>query len=152
MISRATGTLFHASAVDIGGQGVLILGQAGAGKSTLALELLSRGAALVADDQTRVLPGDPPRLCPPQTTAGLIEARGVGLLHLPCIAESPVALIVDLDRHSDQRLPAPRTLDLLGSQVDAIFGKGLPTLAATVIMTLKGRWVDPDTHPAAGTS
>lgn len=40
----------HACAVEIGGRAVLIAGAAGAGKSTLAAELIARGARFVADD------------------------------------------------------------------------------------------------------
>ena len=41
---------FHASAVEIDSQAVLCLGSSGAGKSSVALHLADRGAALVADD------------------------------------------------------------------------------------------------------
>ena len=41
--------LVHATALDIAGLGVLILGTSGAGKSDLALRLILDGALLVAD-------------------------------------------------------------------------------------------------------
>ena len=44
----------HARCVAIGGQGVLILGDSGAGKSDLALRLIDGGARLVADDRTEL--------------------------------------------------------------------------------------------------
>ena len=44
----------HASAVALGPVGLLIMGASGSGKSSLALELMARGAKLVADDQVVV--------------------------------------------------------------------------------------------------
>lgn len=46
----------HASAVALGPRGLLILGAAGAGKTTLALALVALGAELVADDRVLVSP------------------------------------------------------------------------------------------------
>lgn len=42
----------HGSAVELAGQGILILGPSGAGKSSLARDLIVLGANLIADDQT----------------------------------------------------------------------------------------------------
>ncbi|MFM5886059.1 MAG: HPr kinase/phosphorylase, partial [Novosphingobium sp.] len=42
--------LHQATAVAIGGRGVLIEGAPGSGKSSLALALIDRGAALIGDD------------------------------------------------------------------------------------------------------
>ena len=44
----------HASCVAIGGKGVLLLGDSGAGKSDLALRLIDEGARLVADDRAEL--------------------------------------------------------------------------------------------------
>ncbi len=56
---------FHASAVSVGGRGVVMLGNKGAGKSTTAATLLAAGHPLVADDIV-ALDDDPhvPRLIP----------------------------------------------------------------------------------------
>jgi hypothetical protein len=51
LVAHADGHLaLHASAVSIGGRSIAFLGAKGAGKSTLALALVRRGARLVADD------------------------------------------------------------------------------------------------------
>ena len=42
--------MVHGSAVAIDGNGVLLLGPAGSGKSDLALRLIDRGAKLICDD------------------------------------------------------------------------------------------------------
>jgi len=63
----------HASCVEIGGQGVLIRGGSGAGKTSLLVELVNRGARFVADDSV-VLTRDSDRLWAesPKATEGLI--------------------------------------------------------------------------------
>ncbi len=84
------------------GDGVLLLGPPGAGKSDLALRLLARGFALVADDRVEVAGG-----CAraPAALAGLLEVRGLGILRLPH-AEARLALAVEL-RDEAERLPTP---------------------------------------------
>ncbi|RMD94668.1 MAG: hypothetical protein D6811_02350, partial [Alphaproteobacteria bacterium] len=91
-------TILHASAVGLEGRGVLILGASGAGKSSLALELMARGAALVADDRVWLTRrGTAVILTPPAAIAGRIEARGVGLLGAAW-RPAELAVAVDLDR------------------------------------------------------
>lgn len=95
----------HASCVAIGGRAVLIGGRSGSGKSDLALRLIERGAVLVSDDYTLVRRVEGRLLAsPPETIAGRIEMRGIGILHFPSESDVPVALYVDLDS-SPQRLP-----------------------------------------------
>lgn len=89
--------ILHASCVCHAGQGLLILGPSGAGKSALALQMLALGAALVADDQCKLRAVQGRLLAsPPAPLAGLIEARGIGLLRLPYIAPAPIIAAVDL--------------------------------------------------------
>lgn len=72
----------HASTVVLDGKAWLIAGNAGAGKSTLAAELLSAGAQLLADDLTPLLPGPQPLVwrgrpamrLHPETCAGVIQS------------------------------------------------------------------------------
>ena len=91
--------------VSIGGRGVLIEGEPGSGKSSLALALIDRGAVLVGDDgvalETR---GDRLWALPPPNIGGLIEVRNLGLVPLPA-GPAPLALVVWLDR------AAPRFID-----------------------------------------
>ncbi|MGF7147546.1 serine kinase of HPr protein (carbohydrate metabolism regulator) [Sphingomonas zeicaulis] len=92
----ATETL-HASCVAIGGHAVLIEGLSGTGKSDLALRLIDRGAALVSDDYTivrRTAAGL--RAFAPETIAGSIEVRGIGIVAMAHVEDVPVALIVGL--------------------------------------------------------
>ena len=111
--------LVHATAVAIDGEAILLRGPSGAGKSDLALRLIDAGAELVADDQTllrRV--GERVAASAPETIAGLLEVRGIGVVRLCCVAEAPLALIADLVLPGDvERLPKARLETVLGVAV-----------------------------------
>lgn len=139
----------HASAVAIGSAGLLIRGRTGAGKSTLALALIARGAELVADDRVLVRPGatpaDRPVLAPPPPIAGLVEAHGIGLIRMAFRATVPLALIADLDHPPPCRLPACKTQRLQGCDVPLLMCRDLAGLADTLFVLLgHGELLDPD--------
>jgi HPr kinase/phosphorylase len=111
-----TAEILHATSLAVDGRGLLILGPSGSGKSALALQLVSRGAALVADDRTRVERVEERLVasCPNPDLAGLIEARGVGVLRAPTLALATVALVADLGQTETDRLPPYRSVTILG--------------------------------------
>jgi RNase adaptor protein for sRNA GlmZ degradation len=107
--------LQHATAVAFDGTAVLLRGPSGAGKSDLALRLIDRGWLLVSDDQTLLCKKDG-RLyaSAPDTIAGKIEVRGLGLRDVPSLPEAPVAMLVDLvSAEQIERLPEPQNENLL---------------------------------------
>lgn len=76
--------IIHGVMMDVHGTGVLITGDASVGKSELALELISRGHILVADDApefTRIAPGTIECECPP-LLRDFLEVRGLGILNI----------------------------------------------------------------------
>jgi len=90
----------HGTAVAINGKGVLLLGDAGAGKSDLALRLIDRGARLVADDRVDLVhEGGRIVMSAPGAIAGLLEVRGLGIFRLEPAAPAPLALAVRLVAH-----------------------------------------------------
>jgi HPr kinase/phosphorylase len=103
----------HGSCVARDGDGILLVGPSGSGKSDLALRLLSRGFELVADDQVDIADGI--ASCPAEL-AGLLEVRGIGIVRLPRRSQARVALIVELDGRAD-RMPQPRQHPELGLPV-----------------------------------
>ncbi|HEX8307349.1 MAG TPA: HPr kinase/phosphatase C-terminal domain-containing protein [Allosphingosinicella sp.] len=110
----------HASCVSIAGRGVLLGGRSGAGKSDLALRLIDRGAELVSDDYTELRRvGDTVLAQAPETIAGKIEVRGVGLVELAESAGVPICLCVDLDS-IPERLPEPAAVRLAGIEIPAV--------------------------------
>ena len=115
---------YHASAVAFGpGRGVLILGPSGAGKSRLALALLGEGAQLVADDQVILSALDGALFArPPRPIEGMIEARGLGLMHLTFRRLARVVLVVDLGLPAGPRLPEPATRAIAGVTLPCLRG------------------------------
>ena len=94
-------------------------GLPGPGKSDLALRLIETGARLVADDQTALVRrGKSVIASAPASIAGLIEARGVGIVKLgrdQLVARAPVILLVDLaPPERIERLPETKQESLLG--------------------------------------
>lgn len=97
----------------------LLRGPSGAGKSDLALRLIEGGGRLVADDQTELVrKGKSVIASPPVRIAGLIEARGIGIVKLArdqLVARAPVVLLVDLaSAERVERLPQQARERLLG--------------------------------------
>ncbi len=105
----------HASCVAIGGRAVLIEGRSGSGKSDLALRLIDRGAVLVSDDQVIVRRDGSRALAnPPETIAGKLEVRGLGIVALPIERDVPLGLIVSLGEADVERMPAETTRTVAG--------------------------------------
>lgn len=116
----ATTSTLHGVLMDVLGVGVLVTGESGVGKSELALELVSRGHGLVADDVVelrRIAPETLEGSCP-LLLRDFLEVRGLGVLNIRTIfGETAVRrrknmkLIVDLqkfnaaDGDSSERLP-----------------------------------------------
>ena len=108
--------LVHAATVDIAGIGALILGAPGAGKSDLALRLMADGALLVADDQTLVqVRGDELWASAPEKIAGLVEARGIGIVPAAIKRATRLRLAVQLS-DATERMPERRTWSLPGAE------------------------------------
>jgi serine kinase of HPr protein (carbohydrate metabolism regulator) len=114
--------LLHGTCVALRGRGILLRGPSGAGKSDLALRLLDEGAELVADDQVSVDIEDGVLIAePPETIAGKLEVRGLGIVDLDYAALVPLALIVDLvDDAKVERLPEPEWEVIEGVEVPVI--------------------------------
>jgi HPr kinase/phosphorylase len=72
----------HGVLVEVNGEGILILGESGVGKSETALEIVKRGHRLIADDQVEVRRVSETTLLgrAPDIIRHLIEIRGIGIL------------------------------------------------------------------------
>lgn len=111
----------HGVLLDVLGMGVMITGESGVGKSELALELISRGHGLVADDVVELRRIGPETLegsCPP-ILRDYIEVRGLGMLNIRTIfGETAVRrrknmkLIVHLEKTSGTDISAFERLPL----------------------------------------
>src|SRR5215468_7844115 len=114
VLVHATSVVLADACKPFGGRvdaAVLLIGGSEAGKSDVALRLISMGAKLISDDQTalsemggRLYAGAPPSL------HGRMEIRGVGIVKVDAASSVPVILAVRLDEAAQiPRLPEPLT-------------------------------------------
>ena len=125
----------HATCVAYGDIGILLRGASGSGKSSLAFRLIEDGATLVADDRVYMCRKNNTlhASCPPPLI-GRLELRGLGLVRLPSIDETPVNLVCDLVGPDEvKRLPALSWCEYLECRVRKIaFAPFLPNAVAVL--------------------
>ena len=134
-------TSSHGVFLDVLGFGTLITGDSQIGKSELALELISRGAGLVADDAVELYQVGPETIqgrCP-ALLRDFLEVRGIGVLNIRAIfgetavrPRKTLRLIVHLERPTDEYF---RALDRLQTKSSAttILGVEIPTVTLAVV-------------------
>ncbi|MCI8377395.1 MAG: HPr(Ser) kinase/phosphatase [Lachnospiraceae bacterium] len=102
----------HGVLVDLFGEGVLIMGESGIGKSEVALELVHRGHRLVSDDVVEIkrvsdisLIGSAPNI-----TRHFIELRGVGIIDAKALFgaesvknEQEIDLVIKLEEYNKEQ-------------------------------------------------
>jgi HPr kinase/phosphorylase len=108
----AESTTMHGVFLDVLELGVLITGASAIGKSELALELISRGHGLIADDIVelyRVAPDMLEGRCP-DVLRDFLEVRGIGVLNIRTIfgetavrPRKSLKLIIHLEDHSNEK-------------------------------------------------
>ncbi len=146
--------VMHGVFMEVLGTGVLLTGPSGIGKSELALELVSRGHRLVADDAplfmlsgTAMIKGS----CPPPLR-DFIEVRGLGVLNIRAMfGDSAVKqtkqlrLVIHIDHLDEEQLAqvdrlrgSRQSIDILGIEVAQIIlpvaaGRNLAVLVETAV-------------------
>jgi HPr kinase/phosphorylase len=119
----AESTNLHGVFMEVQGFGVLIKGTPAIGKSELALELISRGHRLIADDIVDFYRISPERIegrCP-ELLQDFLEVRGLGILNIRALfgdnavkPTKPLDLIIQLELANMQ---APQDLDRLNAKM-----------------------------------
>jgi len=160
----ADSTTRHGVFLDVLGVGVMVTGDSGVGKSELALELITRGSGLVADDITELYRISPETLegrCP-DLLRDFLEVRGLGMLNIRTMfgetavrRKKSLKLIVHLYRppHDDlsklERLPTSGVEEILGVKISKVeipvmAGRNLAVLveAAARNFVLQQRGID----------
>ena len=120
--AMAETTSLHGVFIEVQGFGVLIKGDAAIGKSELALELITRGHRLIADDIVDFYRISPDRIegrCP-ALLQDFLEVRGLGILNIRALfgdnaikPTKPLDLIIQLELANMQK---PLALDRLNAK------------------------------------
>lgn len=152
----AVSTTLHGVFLDVLEVGVLITGDSAMGKSELALDLISRGHGLVADDIVEVYRVAPELLegrCP-YLLRDFLEVRGLGILNIRTVfgetavrPKKTLKLIIQLQKLSGENLAAldrlqieQQTEEILGVPVRKFVlpvaaGRNLAVLVETAVRT-----------------
>ncbi len=124
----------HGVLVEVYGEGILLLGESGVGKSETAVELVKRGHRLVADDAVEIKRVSDKTLVgeSPEIIRHFIELRGIGVVDVRRIfgmgsvkETEKIDLVVQLEEWDDKK-PYDRfglevqTFELLGLAVDSL--------------------------------
>lgn len=74
----------HGVLVELYGEGILLMGESGVGKSETAMELVKRGHCLIADDAVEIRKVSADKLVgtAPEVIRHLIELRGIGIINV----------------------------------------------------------------------
>ncbi len=114
----------HGVLLDVLGMGVLLTGESGVGKSELALELITRGGGLVADDVVELYHVAPETLegRSPELLKEFLEVRGLGMLNIRTIfgetavrVRKNLKIIVQLEKPVGGVIPGLERLPLEAS-------------------------------------
>jgi len=109
---RAQTQTMYAVMVDVYGEGILITGVTGVGKSETAVELVKRGHRLVADDLVEISKVSETLLIgrAPQLTQHFVELRGIGVVDIKSLYgvesvmdRSPIDMIINLEEWDPTR-------------------------------------------------
>lgn len=124
----------HGVLVEVYGEGLLLMGESGIGKSEAAAELLKRGHRLIADDavEIRKIAGNTLMGTAPQLIRNYIEIRGIGVINVAKLFgmaavknETAVNLVINIVPLGNEQLfdrlgLEEQYIDLLGVKVPAI--------------------------------
>ena len=133
-------TTLHGVFLEVLGMGVLLTGDPAVGKSELALDLITRGSRLVADDApefTRIAPDIISGACPPLLRE-FLEVRGLGILNIRAMfGDSAIKrtkylrLIVHLKRMSSEQIAGMDRLSGAHTNRD-VLGVSVPQVTVPV--------------------
>ncbi len=128
----------HGVLVEVNGEGILILGESGVGKSETALEIVKRGHRLIADDLVEVRKVSESTLVgrAPDVIKHLIEIRGIGIINVKELygvssvkPQESVNFVINLEKWDETK-----TYDRmgLGEETTEILGIKVPSITIPV--------------------
>lgn len=149
----------HGVLVEVYGEGVLLLGDSGVGKSETAIELVKRGHRLVADDAVELrrisgaIYGSAPDL-----TRHFVELRGIGIINVRHLfgvgairSTAEIELVVELEQWDETKVYDRLGLDehdveILGVKIPSIVipvrpGRNLANIIEVAAMNNRQKWL-----------
>lgn len=128
----------HGVLVEVYGEGILMLGESGAGKSETAIELIKRGHRLIADDAVEIRRVSDKTLVgtAPENIRHFIEVRGIGIINARRIfgigsvkMTEKVDLVINLEQWNPDKV-----YDRMGlvNETTDILGLSIPSLTIPV--------------------
>lgn len=137
-VHLAPRTTMHGGLIEVHGEGLLIMGDSGVGKSETALELIKRGHRLVADDAVDIKRIDKNMLVgtAPELIRYYMEVRGVGVIDVRYLygvgavkPETAIDMVVNLENWDDNK-----AYDRLGltEETQEILGVTVPSVTIPV--------------------
>lgn len=138
----AESTLLHGVFMEVFTIGVLITGESGCGKSELALELITRGHRLIADDApefTQITPDVIDGTCP-EAVQDCLEVRGLGILNVRQMfgdaavkANKFLRLIINLEIPGDRQALADMDRLQAGTNTRRVLDTDIPQITLPVL-------------------
>lgn len=132
----------HGVLVEVSGEGVLILGSSGVGKSETAVELIKRGHRLIADDAVEIRKVSSKSLVgsSPENIRHFIELRGIGIINARRIfgmgavkMTEKIDMVIQLEQWNPDKV-----YDRMGLEDDFVDIMGV-RVPATVVPVKPGR-------------
>ena len=128
----------HGVLVEVNGEGILILGESGVGKSETALEIVKRGHRLIADDQVEIRKVSETTLVgkAPDVIKHLIEIRGIGIMDVKELygvssvkPQESIDFVINLEMWDENK-----TYDRMGltEETTEILGLKIPSITIPV--------------------
>ena len=128
----------HGVLVEVYGEGILLLGESGVGKSETAIELVKRGHRLIADDAVEIRRVSSKSLVgtAPDNIRHFIELRGIGIINASRIfgvgavkLTEKIDLVINIEQWDVNKVYDRMGLD---DQTTEILGLKLPSLTIPV--------------------
>ncbi len=128
----------HGVLVEVYGEGILMLGESGVGKSETAIELIKRGHRLIADDAVEIRRVSSKTLvgAAPENIRHFIELRGIGIINARRIfgigsvkLTEKVDLVINLEQWDSQKVYDRMGLE---NETTEILGLAVPSLTIPV--------------------